>query len=125
MSQQPFPFIPSSGDGYGPPLPVETGTGRGVGGYVIALVAGIPIALLMAYSAVDTMLSGGMPGLLTVLMGASSTAGSIVAVVGMRARPRRFRNTALWLTLPSALLFVAGVSLLILLVVALISGGTR
>lgn len=123
MNQQPFPLTPP--DDSGRPNSGDVPTGHRVGGYVVALVAGIPVALLMTYFALDTVVAGEMPGPLTLLMAASSWTGSGLAIAGMRARPRRFRAAALLLTLPSAVVLAAGIALFIFLIVALISGGTR
>lgn len=102
---------------------VDVPTGPGVGWYVVALLAGIPVFVMMGWFALDTIRAGHLPGVITLAMVAASGAGSVVTVVGMRSRPRRFRALALLMTLPAAIILGGAVTFFVLWIVVLISSG--
>lgn len=126
MNEQTLPGTPPDGDSglrYGPgPHPAD---GPGVAGFVVALLTGVPVALMTTYWLLGSLIDGTLPGIFSLLLWATSSTGSVLALVGMRSRPRRFKKTALLLTIPTAVVFVVGVVLLVALVVVLAAGGTR
>lgn len=93
--------------GYGPPditgPAVTPAAGRA--GYVVALVAGIPVALLMGVLALGSLLDGSLPGAFVLGLGGSATTGIVFAVKDLQAGTRHRRTAALLLTLiPAGLL---------------------
>lgn len=95
---------------------------RRYGGYVIALVAGVPVAALSILGSMFRVLNGDpFPVLFALVAAGVPTVGSILAVVGMASRPQRFRKTALWLTVPVAILFWTAAVLFVLWIMFLIA----
>lgn len=97
--------------------------GGSVAGHVVALVAGVPVSLLMGALMMGALLDGRLPGMFTLLLGGSSTAGCVLAITGMCATPRRHRGAALALTLIPAGLIVAGFALIVFFVGVLLGYG--
>lgn len=67
--------------------------------HVISLLLGIPVAALMYFLLAGAVVFDSALPTLPLMMAASSTAGCVLAVTGMRARPRRHRALALVLTI--------------------------
>ena len=83
--------------------------------YIIAILVGVPTTLLMAYLAYDRLFVA-----LTLTLAAMSGLGTILAFIGMRSQPRRFRVTSLLLTLIPGIALIAAVALLVAILVAFV-----
>ena len=94
---------------------------RGIVPYLISLAVGVPTTVLMAYFAFDRLFPA-----FTLLLAALSTLGCVLAVVGMRSRPRRFRAASLLLTLIPGMATIAGFAVLVVFLVAFVTAaGSR
>lgn len=91
----------------------------GVVAHLIALIAGLPVAGFMLLWVFGSLAFGDYPGMFPLLLGSSSTLGCVLAVLGMRARPRTHRVAALVLTVIPASIFVLLAGLLALFVLAM------
>ena len=91
---------------------------RGVVPYVISLTVGVPTTLLMVYLAFDRFLGG-----FTLALAVLAARGCVLAVVGVRSRPRRFRGASLLLTLVPGMAIIAGFALLVVVLVAFVTAG--
>lgn len=91
----------------------------GATAHIIALIAGVPVALLMLGWVASALLWGDPPSLTSLLLGGSATGGCVLAVRGMRSRPRRHRTAALILTVVPALVVGLFVVLFAVLVTVL------
>lgn len=103
-----------------PPLPAPQ---SGKAGYVVALIAGIPVTLLMGLWVLASLLDGSLPGMVTLALGGAAATGTVFAIQDLSTGTRGRRTAALLLTLIPAGLLALMFGFLFLVVALVLGGG--